>query len=121
MSSTGYALGLQHPGPDRFLNLKHWALETPGAIALRAAGVQPGEIVALVTRQGPEALTAYLAVAGEFACAPLNPTLTDVEFRYELSRLGARTLLILDDSGHNSMVAAANAPALAAEIHHLLD
>jgi acyl-CoA synthetase (AMP-forming)/AMP-acid ligase II/thioesterase domain-containing protein len=127
MSSPGYALGAQHPGPDRFLNLRHWALETPGAIALRApgrqplsysglwnhlestrntlraAGVQPGDIVALVTRQGPEALTAYLAIAGEFACAPLNPALTDVEFRFELSRLGARTLLVQDDLAPQSV------------------
>src|SRR5450755_900211 len=112
MTCSGYALGTdtEQLGPDRFLHLKHWAAETPAATALcapgyrplrysqlwnhlentrrvlRQAGVQAGEIVALVTRPGPEAFTAYLAIAGEFACAPLNPALTDVEFRSYLSR-----------------------------------
>lgn len=123
-------MGAQHPGPDQFLHLKHWALETPGATALgapgrpplsysglwnhlestrhalRAAGVQPGEIVALVTRQGPEALSAYLAIAGEFACAPLNPALTEVEFRSHLSRLGARALLVQADLAPHSVAIA---------------
>ena len=106
---------------EAFLNLKHWAVETPAAIAiaapvvkpltysqlwnhlettrraLREAGVRPGEVVALVTRQGPEAFTAYLAIAGEFACAPLDPSLTEIEFRSYLSRLQARALLVQDD------------------------
>lgn len=130
MSSTGYALEAEHPGPDRFLPLKHWAEETPAATALaapgyqplsysrlwnhleatrqslHAAGVQPGEIVAVVTRQGPEALSAYLAIACEFACAPLNPALAEPEFRSHLSRLGARTLLVQDDLAPQSVAVA---------------
>jgi acyl-CoA synthetase (AMP-forming)/AMP-acid ligase II/thioesterase domain-containing protein len=130
MSSSGYALEAERPGPDRFLHLRHWAEEAPAATALaapgyqplsysrlwnhlettrqalRAAGVQPGQIVTLVTRQGPEALSAYLAIAGEFACAPLNPALTEVEFRSHLSRLGARTLLVQDDLAPQSVAIA---------------
>ncbi len=123
MSSSGLARATQatYLGPDRFLHLKHWAVETPAAIALSAPGCQPlnysklwdhlettrrtlrearlqaGEAVALVSRQGPEAFTAYLSIAGEFACAPLDPALTEIEFRSYLSRLGARGLLIQDD------------------------
>ncbi len=63
---------------------------------LRGAGVQPGEAVAMVMGQGPELITAFLAVADESACAPLNPSLTEEEYRGYLSRLGARHVLVQD-------------------------
>src|ERR1700730_14269393 len=64
--------------------------------ALHAAGLGPGEVAALVMR-GTELITAFLAIAGESACAPLNPSLTEEEYRFYLSRLGPRLLLVQDD------------------------
>ena len=119
-SSVARAIPGGNPDLDRFLNLKNWARETPGATvlaapgfqtlsysrlwthvettraALRSFGLQPGDTVALVTRAGPESFSAFLAIAGEFACAPLNPAFTEIEFRTYLARLRARALLVQD-------------------------
>jgi oxalate---CoA ligase len=102
------------PGSEDFLGLRHRASETPDAIALLAPGrdpltyrrlwnhvqslqhtlgVSPGEVTALVLPGGPELITAFLAVAATGACAPLDPSLTESECHFYLSRLGARTLV----------------------------
>src|SRR5215472_9847129 len=102
MIRAGYAaVATKSPtAATEFLQLNRWATERPSAPAvtapgrqsltysglwdhllatrreLRAAGVQAGEMVALMLPQGPDALAAYLAIAGEFACAPLDPSMT---------------------------------------------
>lgn len=105
---------------DRFLELERWAAETPAAIALlpvdrepltystlweqiqtarrrlRQAGLRPREPVALVMR-GAELITAFLAIAGQSAAAPLNTSFSESEYRFYLSRLGAGILLIQED------------------------
>ena len=64
--------------------------------ALHHAGVRPGEVAALALPSGPELITAFLAFAGMGACAALNPSLTEDEYRLYLTRLGTRTLLLQD-------------------------
>jgi acyl-CoA synthetase (AMP-forming)/AMP-acid ligase II/thioesterase domain-containing protein len=91
-----HAVALLSPGREPLTYSHLWTLLESAAEALRGSGLRPGEAVALVTAQGPEFITAFLALAGEFACAPLNPSLTAAEYRLYLSRLGARTLLIED-------------------------
>jgi acyl-CoA synthetase (AMP-forming)/AMP-acid ligase II len=105
---------------DRFLQLARRATEIPDAPALlapgrapltysglwthiestrgvlRDAGLRPSEGAALVMR-GAELITAFLAIAGESACAPLNTSLTEEEYRFYLSRLGVRMLLVQQD------------------------
>jgi acyl-CoA synthetase (AMP-forming)/AMP-acid ligase II/thioesterase domain-containing protein len=103
------------------LQLDRWAMETPQAPAilfptrepltyvqllehltrigsvLSEAGVRSGEAVALVAAQGPELLTAFLAISSVGACAPLDPALTEEEYRTYLSRLKAGFLVIQED------------------------
>src|SRR5271170_4255322 len=107
--------------PDDFLALNQRASEMPGQTALFAPGrdpltyrglwdqvqatrkalanfgVGPGDVTALVLPGGPELITAFLAVASTGACAPLDPALTESEFHFCLSRLGARTLIVAED------------------------
>src|ERR1700693_4561019 len=109
------------PRPDDVLALRQRASETPDALALLAPGrdpltflqlwnhiqalnkeladfgVRPGEVTALGMPGGPELITAFLGVASTGACAPLDPTLTEPEYHFYLSRLGARTLIVADD------------------------
>ena len=114
---------------DRFLELELRAAQAPNAIALlavdhepltystlwdqvqtarrvlRQAGLQPQEPVALVMR-GAELITAFLAIAGVSAVAPLNTSFSEDEYRFYLSRLGARFLLIQDDLAEPATAAA---------------
>jgi acyl-CoA synthetase (AMP-forming)/AMP-acid ligase II len=118
--------------PEDFLQLKQRAAEMPAAIALTSprgdaltyleldrrlhamrlqaagAGLGPGEIAALVLPNGPDLITAFLAVAGIGAGAPLDPSSTESEFRYYLDRLGAR-IVIVPDGVSSPAVAAADA------------
>lgn len=113
-------MGTDRHSLDAILRLEQRATKTPEAPAILApgrtpltysglwrhlgttrrwlgdAGVHPGEAVALVMGQGPELITAFLAIAGESACAPLDPSLTESEYRFYLSRLGGRHVLIPD-------------------------
>ena len=114
---------------DRFLELKRRAAESPDAPALLApgrhplsysglwdhirstrralhdAGLRPGEAAALVMH-GAELLTAFLAIIGESACAPLNTSLTEEEYRYYLSRLGVRIVLVQEELAAAAVAAA---------------
>ena len=94
--------------PDDVLALRQRASETPDAIALLAPGrdpltylklwnhiqsftqgageLRPGEVTALGMPGGPELITAFLAVASTGASAPLDPTLTEAEYHFYLSR-----------------------------------
>ena len=116
-------------GVDDLLALERRAAQTPAAVALVAPGRQPltypelgdslrtarralagtgfrpGEIAALVLPNGPELITAFLAISGIGAGALLNPALTADEYRFYLSRLGARSLILGD--GVNSPAAMA--------------
>ncbi len=75
---------------------------------LGAAGVQPGDRVAVVLPNGPEMAAAFLAVSATAACAPLNPAYTAPEFEFYLSDLKAR-LLIVEAGSHSPSSAAAGA------------
>lgn len=117
---------------EDFLQLKQRAENAPAAIALTSpggdaltyleldrrlhsmrreaagAGLGPGEIAALVLPNGPDLITAFLAVAGIGAAAPLDPSSTESELRYYLSRLGAR-IVIAPDGVTSPAIAAAGA------------
>ena len=107
-------------GADDFLALEQHAIQRPVRVALAApgrppltyqelgdtlrairrtltdAGLRPGEIGAMVLPNGPELITAFLAISGIGAGAPLNPALTEEEYRFHLTRLGARLLITRD-------------------------
>ena len=121
-----------------FLDLKRNAAETPEAIALAspaggaltyskldrcldalrreaaAAGLGPGEVAAIVLPSGTDLITALLAVAGIGAAAPLNPSLTESEFRYFLNRLNPRMVIVPEgvDSAASAAADALRIPVL---------
>jgi len=73
---------------------------------LRAAGISPGDRVALVTANGPEAVTAFLGIASVAAAAPLNPAYRRDEIAFDLSDLRARAVIV-DDALETPAVAVA--------------
>jgi len=75
---------------------------------LAGAGLGPGEVDALVLPNGPELIAVFLAISGIGAAAPLNPAYTEREFRFYLTRLSAR-ILILPGGVASPAVAAAQA------------
>ena len=73
---------------------------------LRAAGINRRDRVAVVLPNGPEMAAATVAVICGAACAPLNPAYGAEEFRFYLSDLGAKALLLsADDPGPARAVA----------------
>jgi acyl-CoA synthetase (AMP-forming)/AMP-acid ligase II len=64
------------------------------AIALVSQGVKPGDRVAMVFPNGPEAILLFLATSMIGVCCPLNPGYKEDEFRFYLEDTGARFLLV---------------------------
>ena len=67
------------------------------AAGLARAGIGPGDRVAIVLPSGPAMVTAFLAVAGAAACAPLNPAFREQEFEFYLSELRARAVVVAEE------------------------
>jgi len=65
--------------------------------ALNAFDIGRGDRVAIVSPNGPEAATIFLAVASAATAAPLNPGYRQAEFDFYLSDLNAKALLIPAD------------------------
>ncbi|MDA8290185.1 MAG: AMP-binding protein [Actinomycetota bacterium] len=64
--------------------------------ALRAAGIGPGDRVAVVLPNGPEIALVLLAVMSTGCAAPLNPAYREEELRFYLDDLRPRALVTLD-------------------------
>lgn len=62
--------------------------------SIAAFGVEPTDLVCLVVRNGPLALTATLALSAYCRCAPVSPSLTSREYAHELSDGGARWIAV---------------------------
>jgi acyl-CoA synthetase (AMP-forming)/AMP-acid ligase II len=109
-------LAFQHTGlPDQI------ALAAPGRAPLSyarleaflqnfrctmaAAGFTQGQVAAMVLPGGPELITAFLGVSAIGAGAPLNPSLTEAEFRGQLQRLRARLVLVSEDNSPAALAA----------------
>ena len=97
--------------------VRHWADETPnasaivslegdaltyaelaalidtGATAIRRRSVAAHDRVAIVLPNGPPMAVAFLATNAVAAAAPLNPGLTEAEFRYYFEDLEVRLLI----------------------------
>ena len=60
-------------------------------------GIKPNDRVALVVRNGPEAATAFLALACAATCAPLNPAYRREEMDFYLDDLKAQAVVVSRD------------------------
>ena len=69
-------------------------------------GIGRNDRVAIVLPNGPEMATAFLSIACVATTAPLNPAYTQDEFRFYLSDLGAKALLVRKDSDSPAVAAA---------------
>jgi len=69
------------------------------ATALLARGVAPGDRVALVFPNGPEAILLFLATSLIGVSCPLNPGYKEDEFRFYLEDTGARFLVVPPGEG----------------------
>jgi len=76
--------------------------------ALSRAGIQGNERVAIVLPNGPEMASAFVSIGSAATTAPLNPAYQEQEFRFYLSDLGARTLVVEKGSTSPAVSAAAD-------------
>ncbi len=105
---------------EDYFDLERRAAETPHGVALAAHGREPltwadlwrhthtrGEeflragivqhsVAALALPNGPEFLSAFLAITLRAACAPLDLSLTENEYRFHLSKINAGVLVYAD-------------------------
>lgn len=63
---------------------------------LAGSGIKRHDRVGMVLPNSPEAITAFLAVSEAAVCAPFNPSYSVEEFKFYLSDLGARIVIIAD-------------------------
>ncbi len=96
---AGDAIALRADGapPLSFAGLNELAAGLGGS--LRAAGLARQDRVAIVLPNGPQAASAFVAVAGACSAAPLNPAYTEAEFAFYLTDLNVRLLLTADADG----------------------
>jgi acyl-CoA synthetase (AMP-forming)/AMP-acid ligase II len=62
--------------------------------SLRAIGIQRNDAVAIVLPNGPEMASAFVSIACGATTAPLNPAYRQEEFRFYLSDLDAKLLVV---------------------------
>jgi acyl-CoA synthetase (AMP-forming)/AMP-acid ligase II len=86
--------------------------------ALHAAGVRPGDRVAMALPNGLDAIVAFLAAAAAGAAAPLNPGYKFEEFCYYLADTRAKLLMVPADDAAEARRAAEQAgiPVITPEI-----
>ena len=65
--------------------------------SLRELGIKRKERVAIVMPNGPEMITAFLAVTTVATCAPLNPTYSLDEFKFYLSDINAKAVIVSEN------------------------
>src|SRR5208282_214508 len=73
---------------------------------LNGFGVGRNDKVAIVLPNGPELASAFVGIAAGASAAPLNPALQDADFRFYLSDLGAKALVVKRDSESPATVVA---------------
>lgn len=74
--------------------------------ALNAKGIGRGDRVAIVLPNGPEMAAAFLAVSCGASSAPLNPAYREDEFAFYLDDLGAKALMVAENSETPAIAAA---------------
>jgi acyl-CoA synthetase (AMP-forming)/AMP-acid ligase II/thioesterase domain-containing protein len=82
------------PGRPELSHAELHALITRTAAGLQASGIGRSSRVALVIENGPEAATAFLAIASAAAVAPLNPAYSASELAFYLEDLRAEAVVV---------------------------
>ncbi len=87
------------------------------AAFLRARGIGNGDRVAILLPNGPEAASAFLAVASVATAAPLNPGYGVGELRFYLRDLGVRAIILQRGEADAARAAAAGLAIPVVELH----
>jgi len=81
-------------GRDTMTYARLLAQVEKSASALKAVGIRREDRVAIALPNGAEAAVAFLAASSVATSAPLNPSYREEEFRFYLSDLNAKALLV---------------------------
>ena len=112
-----HAIVLSAPGRSGLSALALEKLVSGVGAALRERGIGPTGRVVVITRNGPEAASAFLAVAAAAACAPLNAAYRESELEFALDDLRAAAVVVEAglESPVRSLAAARSVPVLELE------
>lgn len=99
---------LLSPGRQACSHARLAAVVARTAARLVAAGLKPGDVVALTMPNGPEMAILFLAVATVATAAPLNPSYREAELAFFFDDLDAK-LLICPKAGFDAAKAVARA------------
>ena len=102
-SETPLAIALGTTGREPLSWEDLWRHVRGSSEELAQAGIVPRSVTVLAAPNGPEFLSAFLAITLRAACAPLDLSLIKDEYRFHLSKINAATLLVAD--GVNAAVA----------------
>lgn len=75
------------------------SLVAAAVVRLRALGIGPADRVAIVVPDGPEALTAFLAVSDAAVAAPVNPAFLQAEYEAYFANIRATVLVTSSELG----------------------
>ena len=73
---------------------------------LNRAGIGREDRIAIVLPNGPEMAAAFVAIGASATTAPLNPGYRAEEFEFYLNDLGARALVVMEDSDSPALAVA---------------
>ena len=108
--NTGQDDAIAISAPDRapltYIGLRENVDKTISA--LNQNGIRRNDRVAIVLPNGPEMAASFVSIASSATTAPLNPAYTQDEFRFYLSDLGAKALVVDKGSDSPAVSAAAN-------------
>ena len=104
---AGAAPAIRAPGRDAmtFDGLRALSHTTRGV--LNAAGIGRNDRIAIVLPNGPEMATAFVSLAASATAAPLNPAYKADEFKFYLSDLSAKAVIVLNGQESPVLEAAA--------------
>ena len=106
--------------PEANLRVSYDALRSQVAAmadSLAAAGIAPGDRVAMALPNGLPAIVSFLAASIAGTAAPLNPAYRQEEFAFYLEDTNAKVLIVPPDSGEAARLAAGDKiPVLTVEM-----
>jgi acyl-CoA synthetase (AMP-forming)/AMP-acid ligase II len=107
MEGRDDAIAIEAPGrhPLSYSGLRDQAETT--IRVMRHHGIERNDRVAIVLPNGPEMASAFVSIAMGATTAPLNPAYQQDEFRFYLSDLGAKALVVEKSSTSPALAAAA--------------
>ncbi|RST84433.1 AMP-dependent synthetase [Aquibium carbonis] len=118
---TGDKTALLSPGRQACSHRRLASSVALVATRLAAAGLKPGDAVALLMPNGPEMAILFLAVSTVATAAPLNPGYREAELAFYLDDLGAK-LLICPKAGFEAAKSVARARGMmVAEVDLAID